>query len=168
MAMMVSNAGSQFALNELTNNTNEAGKALAKISSGMKINSASDNSADYAISERMRVQLRALNQNTQNVQNGSALLKTAERGVSQIVENLRSMKELAVDSANDSNTDEDRKNLQKEFEQRMDTINELVYATRYNGKILLDGRYDRPALGAIPVVLLYEVGYLVVKYILRR
>ncbi len=150
MAMMV-NASAQFSLNEVNSHTNEAGKALAKISSGMKINSAGDNSADYAISERMRVQIRALNQNTQNVQNGSALLKTAERGVSQIVENLRSMKELAVDSANDSNTDEDRKTLQKEFEQRMDTINELVYATRYNGKILLDGRYDRPALGAIPV-----------------
>ena len=150
MAMMV-NASAQFSLNEVNSHTNEAGKALAKISSGMKINSAGDNSADYAISERMRVQIRALNQNTQNVQNGSTLLKTAERGVSQIVENLRSMKELAVDSANDSNTDEDRKTLQKEFEQRMDTINELVYATRYNGKVLLDGRYDRPALGAIPV-----------------
>ena len=152
MPMMVSfNESSHFALQQANKNSALADNALARLASGEKFTGPQDDSGSYAISERMREQIRSLSQDTQNTQNGSSMLKTAERGVSQIVDNLRSMKELAVDSANDSNTDEDRKTLQKEFGQRMDTINELVYLTRYNGKILLDGRYDRPKLDSAPV-----------------
>ena len=155
MAMMV-NAGAQFSLGELNNNTNEVGKSLARISSGMKINSAGDNSADYAISERMRAQIRALTQNTQNVQNGSALVKTAERGIDQIIQNLRTMKEKAIDAANDSNSDEDRQTIQKEFEQLMATINEIAVGTQYNGKVLLDGRYGRQGSAAMDIVFVVD------------
>ena len=102
MAMTVKyNAGAHLSLGELNKNTNQAGKALAKVSSGMKINSAQDDASGYSISERMRVQLRALQQDNQNVQNGSSMIRTAERGIDQIIQNMRTMKEKAIDAAND-------------------------------------------------------------------
>lgn len=82
-------------------------------------------------------------QDDQNVQNGSVLLRTAERGINQVIEELRSLKELAINSANDSNTDDDRRTIQKEFDSRIATIDEIALGTNYNGKILLDGRYGR-------------------------
>ena len=89
MAMKVMyNAGAQLSLGELNKNTNKAGKVLAKVSSGMKINSAQDDASGYSISERMRVQLRALAQDNQNVQNGSSMVRTAERGIDQIIQNM--------------------------------------------------------------------------------
>ena len=76
MAMTIMyNAGAQLSLGELNKNTNKIGKALAKVSSGMKINSAQDDASAYAISEKIRVRIRALDQANQNVQNGSSLLK---------------------------------------------------------------------------------------------
>ena len=143
MAMIVKhNAGAQRSLGELNKNTNKAAKALAKVSSGMKINSAQDDAANFSISERMRVQIRALAQDNQNVQNGSSMVRTAERGIDQIIQNLRTLKERAINAANDSNTDEDRATIQKEFDQIVSTIDDIAIGTQYNGKILLDGRYS--------------------------
>ena len=144
MAMTVMyNAGAQLSLGELNKNINKAGKALAKVSSGMKINSAQDDAASFSISERMRVQIRALLQDNQNVQNGSSMVRTAERGIDQIIQNIRTLKEKAIDAANDSNTDEDRATIQKEFDQIVSTIDDIAIGTQYNGKILLDGRYSK-------------------------
>ena len=151
MAMTVMyNAGAQLSLGELNKNINKAGKALAKVSSGMKFNSAQDDASSFSISERMRVQIRALNQDNQNVQNGSSMVKTAERGIDQIIQNMRTMKEKAIDAANDSNTDEDRATIQKEFNQLRNTINDIAIGTEYNGKILLDGRWDVPSFSVEP------------------
>ena len=81
MAMTIMyNAGVQLSLGELAKKVNKAGKALAKISSGQRLVAAQDDASAYAISERMRVRLRALNQAHQNVQNGSALLKVGGGG----------------------------------------------------------------------------------------
>ena len=91
----------------------------------------------------MREQIRSLFQDDQNVQNGSSMIRTAERGIDQIVQNLRTMKELAIDAANDSNTDEDRAIIQKELNARRAVINDIAIGTQYNGKILLDGRWSR-------------------------
>ena len=109
----------------------------------MKIVDAQDDASAYAISERMRVRIRALDQANQNVQNGSALLKIGAGGIDNIVEELRSLKELALNAANDTNTDEDRRTIQKEFVQRMDTINDIATTTAYNGKTLLDGTHAK-------------------------
>ena len=78
----------------------------------MKINSAQDDASAYSISERMRVRIRALDQAYQNTQNGSSMIKTAEGAVSNILETLRTLKEKAIDAANDSNTNEDRAIIQ--------------------------------------------------------
>ena len=89
---------------------------MAKVSSGQRIVGASDDTATFAISEKMREQIRSLEQDIQNVQNGSSMLKTAHGGIENIVEELRTMKELAINAANDSNTDKDREIIQKEFD----------------------------------------------------
>ncbi len=142
MAMVIkNNLAAMETLNILNQNNSKLGKALAKVSSGQKINSAGDDASGLAISERMRVQLRALDQDQQNVQNGASMLRIAEGGVQNIVDTIRSMKELAIDAANDSNTDEDRRVIQKELNQRIATINDVALGTQFNGKRLIDGTY---------------------------
>ena len=144
MSMVIQhNAQAQLALGELNKNVTKVGKLLAKVSSGQKINSAQDDASSYVISEKMREQIRTLLQDDQNVQNGSSLFKIAEGGISNIVEELRNLKELAINSANDTNTDMDRLTIQKEFDQKKANINDIATTTNYNGKILLDGRYGR-------------------------
>lgn len=145
MSMQItSDANTQKILNTYNSNQAHAEKSFDRISSGLKIVNAGNNSSAWSISERMRNLIRALTQNHQNIQNGSAIVRTAERGVDQIIQNLRYMKELAIDSANDSNGDADRLVLQKEYEQRMKMINDIAQGTEYNGKILLDGTYLSP------------------------
>lgn len=144
MAMVVQhNAAAQLALGELNKNVNKVGELLGKVSSGQKLNSAKDDAASFCISEKMREQIRTLLQDNQNVQNGSALFKIADGGINSIVEELRNLKELAINSANDTNSDIDRAIMQKEFSQRMANINDVATTTNYNGKTLLDGTYSR-------------------------
>lgn len=140
MAMnMLHNAGAQLSLGELNKNISKIGKALTMISSGQKINSAADDSASFAISEIMRVKLRALEQDIQNVQNGSTMLKTAEAGVQQQINILKSIKAKVIDAANDHNTDEDRRIIQKEINQLYDQMEQDAVYTEYNTKKLLLG-----------------------------
>jgi len=142
MAIKVNfNEGSQVSLNILNQNQNHLGKTLERLTSGQKFIGAQGNSSDYAISAKMLEQIRSLFQDDQNVQNGSSMIKTAERSIDQIISNLRTMKELAIDAANDSNTDEDRAAIQKEFEARRAVINDIAIGTEFNSKILLDGRW---------------------------
>ena len=91
----------------------------------------------------MRLQIRSLFQNNQNLQNGIALLKTIDGAVGNIVEELRNLKELAINAANDTNTDADRKIIQKDFDQKKENINDIATITNFNGKTLLDGTYCR-------------------------
>ena len=103
-------------MRELNRNKKQGDSILAKLTSGQKFIGAQGNSASYAISEKMLEQIRSLFQDDQNIQNGSSMIKTAERGIDQIIQNLRTMKELAIDAANDSNTDDDRHIIQKEMQ----------------------------------------------------
>ena len=136
-------AGAHISVNSLNQNLNHVGKALEKISTGQKFNDANGNASSYAISGKMLEQIRSLYQDDQNVQNGSSMIRTAERGINQIVENLRTMKEKALDAANDSNTDEDRRTIQKEIDQRREVINDIAVGTKYNGRTLLNGTFDK-------------------------
>ena len=143
MAMVVKNNMSAFnTLNTLNKNTNALKKSLEKVSSGMKINSAADDASGYAISERMRVQIRSLDQANQNAQNGGSMMKVAEGAVSSTVEILKTLKEKAVSAANDTNTDSDRATIQKELDQSIDQINDNANVT-FNGKYLVDGSHNR-------------------------
>ena len=139
MAMVVKNNMSALStLNTLNKNSSALSKSLQKVSSGMKINSAADDASGYSISERMRVQIRSLDQANSNAQNGGSMLKVAEGAVSSTVEILKTLKEKAVNAANDTNTDSDRQTIQKELDQSIDQINDNANVT-FNGQYLVDG-----------------------------
>lgn len=125
-------------LNQMTANHALAHKHLMKVSTGMKVRNAQDDASAYAISEHMRVRIRALEQAHSNTQNGSSMMKTAEGAVSKIVDALRTLKEKAINAANDSNSDEDRHMIQREFDQLVDQIDEDALIT-FNNKYLIDG-----------------------------
>ena len=139
MAMVVKNNMSAInTLNVLGRNSKELAKQLQQVSSGMKINSAADDASAYAISERMRVQVRSLNATLTNTQNGSSMMKVAEGAVSSTVDALRTFKAKAIDAANDTNTDSDRAIIQKELDQLMNQIDDNALVT-FNGKYLVNG-----------------------------
>ncbi len=142
MAMVIkNNMAAQEALGELKKNNDKLGKDLKKVASGMKINGAGDDASGYSISERMRVQLRGLNQDNANAQNASSLLKTADGAISSTVDLLKTMKEKAINAANDTNTDKDRATIQKEIDQSIDQLEDNANVT-FNNKILFDGSAD--------------------------
>ena len=142
MSMVVKNNMSAVStLNTLNKNSSALSKSLAKVSSGMKINSAADDASGYAISERMRVQIRSLDQANSNTQNGSSMMKVAEGAVSSTVDILKTLKEKAINAANDTNTDTDRATIQKEMDQYIDQINDNANVT-YNDKYLINGSHN--------------------------
>lgn len=142
MAMTIkNNMPAKRTLNELDRNAKAMSKDLSKVSSGLKIRNAEDDASGYAISERMDVQINSLDQANQNAQNGGALLKTAEGAMQSTVDALRTLKEKAIDSANDTNTNEDRAIMQKEFDQIIDQVDDNAQTT-YNGKVLIDGSHN--------------------------
>lgn len=143
MAMTVKNNISALnTLNIMNKNSSALNKSLQKVSSGEKINSAADDASGYAISEKMKVQIRSLDQANQNAQNGSSLLKTAEGAVSSTVDILKTLKEKVVNAANDTNTTADRQTIQKELNQAIDQINDNANVT-FNGKTLVDGSMNK-------------------------
>lgn len=125
-------------LNVMNSNNASMNKGMKKVSSGMKINGAADDASGYQISERMRVQIRSLDQANQNTQNGSSLLKTAEGAVSSTVEILKTLKEKVLNAANGVNSESDLKAIQQELNQSIDQINDNAKVT-FNGKYLVDG-----------------------------
>ena len=153
MGMVVkNNMAAVRTLNTLNQNSSALQKSLTKVSSGMKINSAQDDAAGYAISERMRVRIRSLDQANQNSQNDSSLMKTAEGAVGNTIEILKALKEKAINSANDSNTDEDRKTIQKEVDQFIDQIDDNALV-QFNGKYLIDGSKNNATISSKTILL---------------
>ncbi|MEW6181616.1 MAG: flagellin [Bacillota bacterium] len=115
------------------------GKSLEKLSSGMRINRAADDAAGLAISEKMRGQIRGLDQATRNAQDGISLLQTAEGALNETHSILQRMRELAVQSANDTNTAADRSQIQQEVNQLLTEINRIGSNTEFNTQKLLNG-----------------------------
>lgn len=109
-----------------------------QLSSGLRINKAADDAAGMAVSERLKNQVRGLNQAQRNAQDGISLIQTAEGGLSEIHLLLARMRELAVQSANDTLTSTDRANLNTEFTQLMTEITRIANAVSFNGTILLN------------------------------
>ncbi|MBO6246276.1 MAG: flagellin [Anaerovibrio sp.] len=142
MALVVaSNMAALNTYNTLKKNDKKMANNLEKVSSGMKINSAKDDASGYAIAKKMSVMERSLQQDIRNVQTGNNLAAIAGGAVDDIVQNLRYLKEKAIDAANDTNTDTDREIIQKEVNQRLQHITDVSATTNYNGKVLLNGDY---------------------------
>lgn len=124
---------------QLTGNTNATSKSLEKLSSGLRINRAGDDAAGLAISEKMRGQIRGLDQASRNASDGISLIQTAEGALNETHSILQRMRELAVQASNDTNTIEDRKNLQDEMDELNKEIDRIAQTTQFNTKNLLDG-----------------------------
>ena len=120
------------------NNSNSA-KSIEKLSSGYRINRAGDDAAGLAISEKMRGQIRGLNMAAKNAQDGISLIQTAEGALNETHAILQKMRELAVQAANDTNTQEDRAEIQKEINQLTSEINRIGNTTEFNTMKLLNG-----------------------------
>ncbi len=148
----IASATSIGLLNQVGFNKKKQDKFMQNVASGMKINGASDDASGYQISERMRAQLRSLKQAKQNTQNGSSLLNVAAGGIQTIVENLKTMKELALRSANGIYNDNDRLAMEEEFKSCQDAIDSSADTTTYNSKILLDGTYRNQDLRSVDSV----------------
>jgi len=113
---------------------------MERLSSGKRINSASDDAAGFAIAERMTAQIRGLNMAAKNAQDGLAMMATAENATNDVTDMLQRIRELAVQGANDTNSAKDRGYLQDEVDALLTEINRVSTQTRYNNLILLDGQ----------------------------
>lgn len=120
-------------------NNTAAGKSLERLSSGFRINRAADDAAGLAISEKMRSQIRGLNQAIRNAQDGISLVQTAEGATQEIHSMLQRMRELAVQAASGTYTDDDRAALQDEVDQLIEEIDRIAKNTEFNTLTLLSG-----------------------------
>ncbi|MGM0652775.1 MAG: flagellin, partial [Bacillota bacterium] len=118
---------------------NRLSKSLERLSSGLRINRAADDAAGLAISEKMRGQIRGLNQATRNAQDGISLMQTAEGALNETHSILQRMRELAVQAASDTLTSSDRIEIQREIEQLNGEMDRISSSTEFNTKKLLDG-----------------------------
>src|SRR5690554_2757871 len=120
-------------------NNNAGAKSMEKLSSGLRINRAGDDAAGLAISEKMRAQVRGLNQASRNAQDGISLIQTAEGALTETHAILQRMRELVVQAGNDTNVSVDRDNIQKEISELQKEITRISDTTEFNTKKLLNG-----------------------------
>ncbi|MDQ0482221.1 flagellin N-terminal helical domain-containing protein [Guptibacillus hwajinpoensis] len=124
---------------QMGTNQSAASNSMEKLASGLRINKASDDAAGLSISEKMRGQIRGLDQASRNAQDGISLIQTAEGALSETQNMLQRMRELSVQGANDTNTADDRLQIQKEVSQLKEEINRISDTTEFNTKKLLTG-----------------------------
>ena len=142
MAMTINtNIASLNAQNNLGKTQNMLNQSLQRLSSGLRINSAKDDAAGLAISSRMDSQIRGLNQAARNANDGISLAQTAEGAVQETTNILQRIRELSIQSANDSNSASDRAALQSEVSQLQAELNRIADQTTFNNKNLLDGSF---------------------------
>jgi flagellin len=135
--IMAMNAHRQLAVNQ-----SNAAKSMERLSSGMRINRAGDDAAGLAISEKMRGQIRGLKQAARNAQDGISLIQTAEGALNEIHAILQRMRELAVQSSTDTNTDADRLEIQAEVNELATEITRIAETTEFNTMNLLGGEFS--------------------------
>ncbi|HHV96234.1 MAG TPA: flagellin [Clostridiaceae bacterium] len=124
-------------------------KSMEKLSSGLRINRAGDDAAGLAISEKMRAQIRGLNMASKNAQDGISLIQTAEGALQETHSILQRMRELAVQSANDTNIAVDRSEIQKEIDQLAEEITRIANNTEFNQQTLLNGGITADGIGEV-------------------
>ena len=140
MAMVIQhNIPALQSYNIVNNTSNQLQKAIQKLSSGLRINSAADDAAGLAISEKMRAQVRGLDKAVSNAQDGISLIQTAEGALGETHSILQRMRELSVQAANDTLTQQDRSYIQVEIDQLRDEVTRIGNTTQFNKKKLLNG-----------------------------
>jgi len=142
MALYVNtNVSSLNAQRQLVNSGGQLDKAFQRLSSGFRINSASDDAAGLQISNRLSGQINGLNQGIRNANDGISLAQTAEGAMNEITNSFQRVRTLASQAANGSNTDEDRLAVQEEIRALMTEVNRIAKDTTFGGQNLLDGTY---------------------------
>lgn len=137
MSVINTNYLSLVAQNNLQKSQSALGNAIERLSSGLRINSAKDDAAGQAIANRMTAQVKGLNQAQRNANDGISVAQTAEGALNQVNDNLQRIRELTVQSRNDTNSAEDRKSIQAEINQRLTEINRISEQTDFNGTKVL-------------------------------
>ena len=133
------NVASLFAQRNVTRSTAQQGKALERLSTGLRINSAADDAAGLAISDRFRSRIRSMEQAQRNANDGVSVIQTAEGSLEQMTGIIHRLRELAVQSANGSLTDADRLFIDKEFQTLVSEVDRIAGGTTFNGRKLLNG-----------------------------
>jgi len=139
MTVINTNVASLNAQAALATNQRGLNKAMEQLSTGKRINGAADDAAGLAIASKMTAQIRGLNQAIRNANDGISMVKTAEGATNEITNMLQRMRELAVQSANDTNTEDDRAALDLEFQELKTEIGRVATTTQWNGMNILDG-----------------------------
>mgnify|MGYP003573079127 FL=1 len=139
------NISAMFANRTLGSQSLNVGNNIEKLSSGMRINKAADDASGLAVSEKLRSQIRGLNQAERNIQNGVSFIQTTEAFLQQTQDILHRLRELSVQSANGVYTDEDRLQIQVEVSQLVDEVNRIASHAQFNGMNMLTGAFTEGA-----------------------
>jgi len=150
------NMSAMYADRQLGVTQTELAKNIEKLSSGMRINRAGDDASGLAVSEKMRSQIRGLNQAEQNIQNGVSFIQATEGYLQETQDILHRVRELSVQSANGIYTDEDRMQIQVEVSQLVDEVNRIASHAQFNGMNLLTGAFAKDS--AVNRVMQLQVG----------
>jgi flagellin len=143
MALVLNtNIDSLIAQNSLTTSGGQLATALQQLSSGLRVNTAADDAAGFAIAQGMTSQINGLNQASQNANDGVSLTQTASGALSEVTNDLQTMRDLAVESLNATNSSTDRADLNTQFQQLVADINSVASQTQFNGVNLLDGSFQ--------------------------
>jgi len=137
------NMSAQYANRTLKSRDVSIGKNIEKLSSGMRINKAGDDASGLAVSEKLRAQVRGLNQASKNIGNAISLVQTTEGYLNETQDILHRMRELAVQSANGIYTEEDRMQIQVEVSQLVDEVNRIASHAQFNGMNLIQGDFAK-------------------------
>ena len=132
------NLNAMIATNQMSKNTALAGSSMEKLSTGLRITKAGDDAAGLAVSEKMRAQIRGMEQAERNVQDGISMVQTAEGALEEAGNIAQRMRELGVQAGNDTLSAEDRTKVKKELEQLQDEMKKISEETKFNGKQLLN------------------------------
>ncbi|HVP20092.1 MAG TPA: flagellin [Spirochaetia bacterium] len=143
------NMSALFANRMVKFNEVDLNKDIEKLSSGLRINRAGDDASGLAVSEKLRSQIRGLNQAERNIENAVSFIQTTEGYLSETHDIMHRIRELAVQSANGIYSDEDRMQIQVEVSQLVDEVNRIASHAQFNGMNMLTGKFANPAGGGV-------------------
>lgn len=128
--------------NQLLNNENDISKVMERLSSGLKLNHSADNPAGMAISSKMQAQIDGLSRANDNANDGTSVIQTADGALSEVTDMLQRMRELCVQAANGTNSQNDKESIQAEIDSLKEEVDRVASTTQFNNKNLLDGSMD--------------------------
>ena len=153
------NMSAMFANRQVKFNELDLNKDIEKLSTGMRINRGGDDASGLAVSEKLRSQIRGLNQAGRNIENATSFIQTTEGYLSETQDIMHRLRELAVQSANGIYSPEDRAQIQVEVSQLVDEVNRIASHAQFNGLNMLTGRFANPSRGGtVTGEMFFQVG----------